>query len=317
MSRRYVLITPCRNEMQYLADTIRTVAGQSERPHRWIIVDDGSTDRTPLILAEAAEKYDFIEVITRTDRGDRSVGPGVIDAFYEGYERVRDDAFDYICKLDADLELPSGYFAELMNRMEANPRIGTCSGKAYYRDENDDLVSEACSDEVSVGASKFFRRVCFEDIGGFVREVMWDGIDCHRCRQRGWIAVSWDLTALRFIHLRPMGSSHKGVIRGRMRHGYGQWFMGTGPAYMAASAAYRMTRPPRIIGGLAMFAGYLLSAITRRPRYDDLEFRQFMRAYQRDCLRLGKTEATRRLNEIQADVWRERFEAPAPAAAAA
>ena len=83
---------------------------------------------------------------------------------------------------------------------------------------------------------KFYRTACFQQIGGFVRELMWDGIDCHRCRMFGWIAVSWDDPALNFIHLRPMGTSHKNWWTGRVRHGVGQYFMGTGVSYMLASA---------------------------------------------------------------------------------
>ncbi|MEO0770772.1 MAG: glycosyl transferase family 2, partial [Cyanobacteria bacterium J06649_4] len=82
---------------------------------------------------------------------------------------------------------------------------------------------ERCGDETSVGRNKFYRRACFEAIGGFVRQVMWDGIDCHRCRMEGWIACSWDEPALRFVHLRPMGSSQKNIFTGSTRHGSGQY----------------------------------------------------------------------------------------------
>jgi len=100
--------------------------------------------------------------------------------------------------------------------------------------------------------TKFYRAACFRQIGGFVRELMWDGIDGHRCRQLGWIAVSWDDPELRFVHLRPMGTSHKNWWTGACVTEFGQYFMGTTPAYMLASAAYRMMRPPLLVGGMAM-----------------------------------------------------------------
>jgi len=211
--RRYCLITPCRDEAQFARRTLDSVVSQSVPPALWVIVDDGSTDQTPQILAEYAAKHDFIRVIRREDRGRRSVGPGVVDAFYAGYETINPDDFDYVCKLDLDLEIPTRYFEILIQRMEANPRIGTCSGKPYYPDARGRLISEACGDEMSVGMIKFYRTKCFTQIGGFVRQVMWDGIDCHRCRMLGWIACSWDEPELRFTHLRPMGSSHKGMRR--------------------------------------------------------------------------------------------------------
>ena len=92
--------------------------------------------------------------------------------------------------------------------------------------------------------TKFYRMRCFREIGGFVHQVMWDGIDGHRCRQLGWIAVSWDEPELRFVHLRPMGTSHKNWWTGRMRWGFGQYFMGTPPVYYLAVAVYRSTSPP-------------------------------------------------------------------------
>ncbi len=304
-SQKYCLISPCRDEETFLRRALDSVAKQSVPPTLWVVVDDGSTDGTPEILATYEKRLPYLRVIRRENRGKRNVGPGVIDAFYTGYETVNPNSFEYIGKLDLDLELPVNYFEKLMERMEENPRIGTCSGKAYYRDESSGkLVSEMIGDEMSIGASKFYRTACFQQIGGFVREVMWDGIDCHRCRMLGWIACSWDEPELRFIHLRPMGSSQEGIWVGRKRHGAGQYFMGTTPAYMAVSAIYRMTRPPRVVGGVAMAWGYIHSVLTGRPRYKDGEFRRFLRRYQWACLRHGKRKATRRLNVRQRDQWK-------------
>jgi biofilm PGA synthesis N-glycosyltransferase PgaC len=203
-----------------------------------------------------------------------------------------------------DLELPPRYFEILIRRMEEEPRLGTCSGKAYFRDARGELVSEGCGDETSLGMTKFYRRACFQEIGGFVRQVMWDGIDNHRCRMKGWMARSWDDPELRFIHLRPMGSSDKGIFTGRLRHGFGQYFMGTSFPYMTASALFRMTRPPYVVGGLAMWWGYVRAWLKGAPRYDDLEFRDYLRRYQWSCMLRGKRAATERLDREGAAVWK-------------
>lgn len=324
-SRRYCVITPCRDEVKYARRTLDSVTGQTEPPALWVIVDDGSSDGTPQLLESYAARFPWIRVVHREDRGARKVGGGVIDAFYAGFDTIEPAQFDYLCKLDLDLVLPPGYFAALMDRMEAEPRIGTCSGKPYFfrpgtSDEQvtfplraeDGLVSEMIGDENSIGASKFYRSRCFRQIGGFVREVMWDGIDGHRCRQLGWIAVSWDDPALRFVHLRPMGTSHKSWWTGRMRHGFGQYFMGTPPVYMLASAAYRMTRPPLLLGGLAMAWGYFKSLALRNPRYGSAEFRRFLNGYQWACLLKGKERATAELNARQAGRWNPAAEVAPP-----
>lgn len=293
---RYVIISPCRDEASYIRQTLDSVINQTIKPAKWVIVDDGSTDNTPSILAEYQRKHDWIEVVTRTNRGRRSVGPGVIEAFYAGYHRIEPNNYDYLCKLDLDLRLPPRYFEILMARMSADPRIATCSGKAYV-EEGGQLVSERHGDDTSLGMTKFYRVSCFEAIGGFVPEVMWDGIDCHRCRMKGWIACSWDEPELRFIHLRPMGSSQQTIYTGRMRHGSGQYFMGTGLIFMLTSVVSRMNQKPYVLGSLAMLWGWVRSALTRQPRYDDAEFRRFLRRYQWRALFFGKRRALSELEQ--------------------
>ncbi len=273
-----------------MRQTLDTVVAQSVRPAKWVIVDDGSTDDTPRILAEYAQRHDWIEIVTRRDRGRRLVGPGVIDAFYAGYAAVDAEDYEFLCKLDLDLRLPPRYFEILMERMHANPRIATCSGKSYI-EQDGQLVFERHGDDTSLGMTKFYRVSAFKACGGFVREVMWDGIDCHRCRMLGWIACSWDEPDLRFIHLRPMGSSQQSIYTGRMRHGYGQYFMGTGFFFMLASAVGRLNQKPYLLGSLAMLWGWLASALRGKPRFADLEFRRFLRRYQWRAIVVGKKRA--------------------------
>ena len=187
---RYCLITPCRDESQFARRTLDSVTLQSIPPAMWIIVDDGSTDQTQAILAEYAAKFPYIRIMRRENRGFRKLGGGVIDTFYHGYADIDPKQFDFVCKLDLDLDLPPKYFEALMRRMDAEPRIGTASGKPYFVERDTGRkVMETCGDENSVGMVKFYRTACFDQIGGFVRELMWDGIDCHRCRMLGWIAV--------------------------------------------------------------------------------------------------------------------------------
>lgn len=290
MAEGLLIISPCRDEAEYMRQTLDTVVAQTLTPKLWVIVDDGSTDETPSILAEYAAKYDWIKIVTRKDRGKRAVGPGVIDAFYAGYAEVNPDDFEFVCKLDLDLRLPLNYFEILISKMHQNPRIGTCSGKAYI-EEDGKLVNERHGDETSLGMTKLYRITCFKEVGGFVREVMWDGIDCHKCRMLGWIACSWDEPELRFIHLRPMGSSQVGIHTGRMRHGYGQYFMGTSFLFILASAIFRLNEKPYVTGSAAILWGWLKSALKGLPRYEDPEFRAYLRRYQMKALLHGKKKA--------------------------
>jgi poly-beta-1,6-N-acetyl-D-glucosamine synthase len=316
-SRRYLLISPCRDEAQYLRRTLDSVAAQSAQPAAWVIVDDGSTDETPAILEEYARRLPYLRVVRRTDRGRREVGPGVVAAFYAGLKTAPLEDFDYVCKLDTDLDLPVRYFELLMQRMESDPRIGTTSGKPWFvHPQSGALAPEICGDEMSVGMTKFYRVTCFLEIGGFVRQVMWDGIDCHRARMLGWIAESVDDEPLRFVHLRPQGASQKGIWTGRLRKGFGQYFMGTSPLYHLAVVIYHLPAYPAFIGSAAMLWGYFRSWLRRLPRYDDLEFRRFLRSYQLACLRMGKRAATARINAERAQLWRASHRAESDPSAA-
>ena len=299
--RRYLVISPGRNEADYMRRTLDSMVAQTVRPALWVIVDDGSTDNSLEILAEYTAKHDWIRVIEKPDRGHRAVGPGVIEAFYYGLERVEED-FPYLTKLDLDLELPPRYFEALLERMEADPRIGTCSGKPYIM-QGGQLVSERRGDEMSAGMTKFYRKTCFDQIGGFVREVMWDAIDCHKARQMGWKAVSWDHPDLNFEHLRPMGSSQTSIYTGRRRHGFGQYFMGTDPFYFFATAVFRSLEPPYVLGGLAMLQGYVGAWLKGTKRLDDPELVAFIRAYQRRSLVKGRARAVAEIERDRAELF--------------
>ncbi|MBY6190738.1 glycosyltransferase [Microbulbifer agarilyticus] len=301
-NRDYVIISPCRDEAEYMQRTLDSVVAQTAPPKLWVIVDDGSTDGSSEILAEYANKYPFIRILTRENRGYRNVGPGVVDTFYAGLKTIDRAKYSYLCKLDLDLELPARYFERLMEKMEADPRIGTCSGKPY-NERDGKLVSERRGDEMSAGMTKFYRIQCFEQIGGFVREVMWDAIDCHKCREMGWRALSWDEPELNFTHLRVMGSSQHGVLTGRTRHGFGQYFMGTGWLYMLATCVFRAIEYPYVIGGIAMYYGYLKALFRKDKQLDDPELIKEIRWYQSRSLLVGRHRAVERLEATNAWRW--------------
>lgn len=302
---RLIAITPCRDEAAYAQRTLDAVDRQTVRPDLWVIVDDGSTDGTTDLLAAFAATRPWVRIIHRADRGARAVGPGVIEAFYAGWDAVRDLAPEFLCKLDLDLDLPPRYFETLLARLDAEPRLGTCSGKPWFTDPRTGrLVSEGCGDENSVGMTKLYRRSCFEAIGGFERVVGWDGIDGHRCRMLGWLARSWDDPELRFEHLRPMGSSQQSIWTGRVRAGRGQWIMGTTPVYMLAVGIYRMSRPPLVVGGIGLICGFVQAWLRGTARYPDLAFRSYLRAWQWRALVSGKRRATASQERAAAGRWR-------------
>ena len=286
--QRLVVISPCRDEETHLETAIRSMVAQTSPPDRWVIVDDGSTDRTPEFLARAASEHRFIHVVRREDRGARKVGPGVIDAFNAGVESIDLDDFEYVCKLDCDIELPPRYFEAIRSEMAGDPCLGTFSGKVFVRDPNGRITQEKRGDENSVGPAKFYRVACFRDIGGFSAAVGWDGADGHLCRLRGWIAASEDRPDLRMVHRRNVGSSEENVYHGRVRAGMGRWFIGYSVPFVLVMAASRTVRPPYVIGSLLMLFGYFRSMWRSEPRAGDESYRRYVRRFQLRVLRHGK-----------------------------
>jgi glycosyltransferase involved in cell wall biosynthesis len=284
---------------------MRAAAGAAGLSCEILFIDDGSTDDTPRILANYAKKHKFIEVHRREDRGKRALGGGVVEVFNQGMEILGDDPVEFICKLDVDLILPPRYFERLLEEMAKDERLGSVSGKPYYR-AGDELKSERIGDDVSAGMTKFYRRAFLDDIGGLVKGLIWDGIDCYRGRMLGWRSKSIEDAELRFIHLRPMGSSDKGIMTGRRRLGEGYWFLGAAPSFVLASAVYRLQHRPALIGSIATLQGYARAWLTRMPRYDDLEFRKYLRRYHRAMLTKGRARATELFDREAAEAWAKR-----------
>lgn len=286
--KRIVIISPVRDEAEFLEGTIRSIAAQTVRPVEWVIVNDGSKDATGAIIDRAAQEHPWITAVHKPDRGERAVGPGVIETFYYGYERMKTKEYDYICKMDGDLEIPPVYFETTLSYFEKDPALGALSGKYFLETEPGKFVEERSSDEMVGGLMNFYRRKCFDDMGGYVRQVHWDGIAFHTCRLKGWRTRSVRTEPMMIKHMRLMGSSHKGIWHGRLRWGRGQWFMGTHPLYLFAIGFYRMFERPYIVGGLGIVVGYFKAMLEGMERYHAPGFRESLHAWQFEKLHLGK-----------------------------
>lgn len=295
--RSYVVITPCRNEEEFLPVTIETMTKQTVLPDLWLIVDDGSTDSTPQLVEEAAAKHPWIRLHRRKDRGERAVGGGVVQAFNEGLDQIDLNEYNYVCKLDADLGLTENYFEALIQEMESDHLLGNFSGKTYIPTGSGKWVSERMGDENAIGASKFYRVECFQDIGGFVAQACWDGIDGHMCRMKGWKAMSLDRPELRMNHYRPQGSSQQSVWVGRKRWGRGKYFMGSSLPYVIAVSCYRMLERPFVKGGLGILVGYLQAWRGEHERFGDQAYLKHLHRYEMRSLLFGKRRTMERFHK--------------------
>jgi poly-beta-1,6-N-acetyl-D-glucosamine synthase len=279
-----VILSPVRDESALITRTLESMIAQTVRPVEWLFVDDGSTDNTADIVRSYAKKYPFIRLVTITDRGFRKLGGGVVAAFKFGLTQIQSPQYEFIAKLDGDMSFGPRYLELMFEAFDADPKLAAVSGKVF-RPEGDGFVEEWTIDEHVAGQFKLYRWNAFCEIGGFVEEVLWDGIDIHTARMKGWKTLSFHNPDARLIHHRLMGSSDKNVLRGRLRWGRGIYFMGYHPLYALASGVFRMREKPLFVGGLLIIFGYFKAMIQRIPRYENPEFRTSLQNWQMEKLK--------------------------------
>ncbi len=258
---RYVIVSPVKDEERYVEKTLRAMIRQTVKPSRWVIVDDGSQDGTPQILQCHAKDCSWIHVVTLPRKTARQPGAPVIRAFHAGFECLGNEHFDFVVKLDCDLEFEADYFEQLLGRFQQDPRLGIASG-IYLEETNQEWVPIQMPAYHAAGACKVIRARCFEEIGGFVAERGWDTVDEIRAQVRGWKTRHFE--EIQFYHLKTEGSGI-GDQRTNVMHGEVYYLTGGGTLFLLLKVLHRMVLgKPFILGGLALLWGYLKPRLSRK-----------------------------------------------------
>lgn len=274
-SFNYIIITPTRNEASYFSETVRSIINQTIRPLVWVIVDDGSTDITGEIADAAAQAHSWIRVVHRKDRGFRKQGGGVIEAFYEGYEKIRTEPWDFIVKLDGDLSFGEEYFEMILKRFDEIPRLGIGSGIYCELKDKSTWKNIVMPQYHAAGCCKVLRRQCFEQISGFIPSRGWDTVDEIRAMHNGW--MTGHFTDLKMKHLKPEGSGI-GTLRTSSMHGEIYYLTGGSKVFFMLKVIHRFKSRPFVIGAVALAWGYLKTMLTR---HDLLVTKDEARCYKR------------------------------------
>jgi glycosyltransferase involved in cell wall biosynthesis len=270
----YVLITPARNEEQFVELTIKSVVAQTVRPVKWIIVSDGSTDGTDEIVIRYASEYRWIELVRMPERRDRHFA-GKAYAFNAGYSKVKNLAYDVICNLDADVSFEEDYFAFLLKKFVEHPRLGL-AGTRFFEGKSTYDFRFSSLEHVS-GACQLFRRECFEAIGGY-QPVKSGGIDLIAvlsARAKGWQTRTF--TEKAYLHHRKMASAQHTGYHERFYAGHKDYLLGNHPVWEVFRSIYQMKAKPYFVGGVLMLAVYvwdLLTQVERTMPKDLIEIRQ-------------------------------------------
>jgi poly-beta-1,6-N-acetyl-D-glucosamine synthase len=266
MLSKYILITPARDEAQFIELTLKSVVGQTVLPVKWVIVSDGSTDGTDEIVKRYAAEHPWIELVRMPERRERHFA-GKAFAFNAGYARVRELDYEVIANLDGDLSFDEEYFSFLLTKFAKHPKLGVAgtpfredSNQAYY---NFDIVG---LDHVS-GACQMFRRECFEEIGGYIPMKL-GGVDyvaLTSARMKGWTTRTF--TDKYCFHHRKMGSAlTNGALKSKFKIGQKDYVFGAHPLWQIVRIGYQMTKKPLLFGGLALGSGYFIAAARGEER---------------------------------------------------
>jgi glycosyltransferase involved in cell wall biosynthesis len=276
---RYVLITPSRNEARFIEETLKSVVAQTILPLKWVIVNDGSTDATGEIVAKYGAQYSWIELVNRPVRKERHFAAKV-QAFNAGLERVKELRYDIIGNLDADVSLDADHFEFLLSKFSQDSRLGV-AGTVFREPDGYNSATDSFEGQTYVsGQCQVFRRQCFEEIGGYVPSKA-GGID--------WMAVTtarmigWNTRSFRekcFLHHRPLGTADRGVIASSFAYGKKDYILGGHPLWQIFRCSYRMTKRPYVIGGVALFSGYVSAFLSRAERPVSPELMRFHRREQ-------------------------------------
>ena len=260
----YTVVTPARNEEAYIEHALRAMSAQTVPPARWVIVSDGSTDRTDEIVLGYAAKHPWIVLFRRPPQEGRSFASKA-HAIRDGVAQLKDVRYDVIANLDADVSFGPDYFEFLLQKFARNPKLGV-AGTAF-QDPSLDYDYRFTSIEHVAGPCQVFRRECFDAIGGYV-PVPGGGIDVIAvltARMKGWETRTFpDRT---YQHHREMGTAKSGLLMAKFKDGHKDYNLGAHPLWEICRVTYQMTKRPFVIGGCVLFAGYLWCVVrgVKRP----------------------------------------------------
>lgn len=271
----YIIITPAKNEGKYIRQTLDSVLAQTIKPKKWIIVDDGSEDDTAAVVTEYANKCDYLNLVRLPSSHEKRIGGSkVVRAFYAGYDTVRDEYYDFVVKLDADLTLPTNYFEEVIRCFETNPRVGLCGGYCVV-EENGHYVKESYSEDHVRGAFKAYRRECFQDIGGLKQIWSWDGIDESAVAFHGW---ELKVLPLPVIHHRPTSKEYN-LLRHSYKTGREMYKERVDLFSLLIITLVNAPRKPLILGSVLYIVGYFVSWLKREGKVIDKDLGDYMNKY--------------------------------------
>lgn len=274
----YVLITPARNEEEFIEKTIESVTRQTYLPLKWVIVNDGSTDSMASRIEPYLAKYNWIELVNLPVRLERNFAAKV-HAFNAGQEKVKDLGYEVIGNLDSDVSLDPDHFEFLLTKFSEEPRLGVAG--TVFREQGYNSETDSLEGQLHVsGQCQLFRRRCFDEIGGYFANKAGgiDWIAVTTARMMGWKTRSYREKS--FFHYRHLGTAERSVFAAAFSYGEKDYYLGGHPLWELFRVTFRMFKPPYVVEGIALGLGYGWAALRRLKRPISKELMAFHRREQ-------------------------------------
>jgi poly-beta-1,6-N-acetyl-D-glucosamine synthase len=272
---KYCIITPTRDEEKFIRGTIESVLRQTIQPQEWIIVDDGSTDGTASIVDQYVQRHRWIRLLRRVDRGYRATGGGV-EPFLAAYPLLTAGDWEFLVNLDGDLTFDQDYFEKCFRYFRQTTVLGIGGGTIYNK-VGDKLELERSPAFHVRGATKIYRRSCWDVLGGLSPGVGWDTVDEIKANHLGWMTRTFD--DLRLIHQRPTGDG-LGIWNNAVKDGEADYVVGYHPIFFWLKCLRLMLERPFLLRGLGIAYGFVRGAARRSPRITDEGLRRYLRRQQ-------------------------------------
>ena len=260
----YVIITPARNEENFIEKTIISVIKQTILPQKWLIVDDNSIDRTSEIIKKYEKHYSFIQYMRNSKNDNRNFGSKIY-AFNEGYKYLKNVKYSFIGNLDADISFDEDYFYLIIHKFLDNPKLGIAGG-IVLESINGRFVKQINYENSVAGAVQLFRRRCYLDIGGY-QPLKYGGVDAVaeiKARKSGWEVKTF--SDIFVYHNGRVGGKLTNILKTRFRQGRKDYLIGYHPLFYLFSCLYRFHDKPVIIGSLLKLTGYFLFFLKKQKK---------------------------------------------------
>jgi len=319
-SKSYIVVTPCRNEEKNLPNLVQSMVAQTIKPALWVIVDDGSTDKTSEMIAQSGGKYDWIKGVHLKEHKEY-MGAHLAYVCNKGFEFAKEHCkkngipYAYIALVDGDTIPEQKYFEKLVKEFEKDEKLGIVSGNTcghigdllneLKKDKKDVNVMDSefwqmydspfiqigkGREDLPMGSARIWRKECFEETGGYVYVHAPDSVSNVKAKMEGW-------KTKRFMDIKLIEreySTAQGLWKGYKDHGESDFFLWY-PLSIAILKAlnYSFKRP--CYPGVAYLWGYIKPLISGKKRIDDAELWQYYQFIRPKELREYYKEKIKRL----------------------